>query len=340
MFVTAVAIVILLEESIDPAAAGFTLTFALQYTKAVTGILRKAAATKAGFDAVGRVTQYLELPTESELGDSAPASWPTEGRIEVRNLVATYDESFPPVLRGLSLSIAPWQRTGIVGRTGAGKSSLASAVFRFIEPLEGSINIDGLDISGLKLQDLRNRLCIIPQDPFLFSGTLRDNLNLDGSRTDDEVHSALAHIQLTLSTPAASKRSPELYIPGVIGSDQWPRNSSTNIFQDLSSPRVLFSLSQKIILLDEATSSINLETDMAIQRTLRTELPDSTRVVIAHRLSTIADFDNILVIDQGNIYESGSPVALFKAGGLFWELIRQSSDRESLEAVMMKNWEC
>lgn len=344
IFVTVVALMVVLDREISPAAAGFALTFALQYTKAVAGLLRKASATEAGIIAVERIMEYLDLPTESESGISAPDSWPSEGAMEVSGLVATYDINLPPVLKNISFSIAPHRRIGIVGRTGAGKSSLASAIFRFIEPVEGSIRIDELDISTLKLQDLRRRLCIVPQDPFLFSGTLRDNLDIYSSKTDCEIYDALAQVQLIPSTRIRGS--------AIQGPRQSSSNPSTNMFQDLSLPisdgganfshgqRQLICLARaildkpKIILLDEATSSVDQKTDTIVQRVLRTEFSNSTCIVIAHRLSTIADFDTILVLDQGKIHESGNPAELFGSKGLFWKFVRQSSEKDLIESII------
>lgn len=229
----------------------------------------------------------MDLPTESELGILALESWPSEGTIDISGLVATYDKSLPPILKDLSLSVAARQRVGIVGRTGAGKSSLASAIFRFIEPMKGCIKIDEFDISTLKLRVLLSRMCIVSQD---------------------------------LST---------LISDGGANLSQGQRQLICLARAILDKPR--------IVLLDVATSSVDQETDTVIQRVLRREFSNSTCIVIAHRLSSVADFDNLLVLDQRRIGESGSPVELLQSKGLYWDFVCQSSERTLIKSIILNN---
>lgn len=154
---------------VDAAMAGFSLAFALRYTNALTSLLQSLTSVELGFNACERVLEYAEIETEVEGGKDAPAAWPAEGKIEVDNLSVSYSKDLPPVLRNLNFTVGAGERIGIVGRTGAGKSTLAAVLFRLIEPFEGSVYIDNVDISTLKLSHLRSRLAIIPQDPFLFS---------------------------------------------------------------------------------------------------------------------------------------------------------------------------
>jgi ABC-type multidrug transport system fused ATPase/permease subunit len=154
---------------VDSALAGFSLAFALRYTNALTSLLQSMTSVELGFNACERVLEYAEIETEPEGGKDAPAAWPTEGRIEVDNLTVRYAEDLPPVLKHLNFNVGAGERIGIVGRTGAGKSTLAAVFFRLLDPVEGSVHIDNIDISTLKLSQLRSRLAIIPQDPFLFS---------------------------------------------------------------------------------------------------------------------------------------------------------------------------
>ena len=169
-FTFAIAILVVSIKSIDAALAGFVLSFSLEFADAISGTLRSWSSFELNMNATERVLEYSGLETEDQAGMDVPAAWPSEGRVEVTDLEVAYADDSPIVLKGLSFHAEKGQRVGIVGRTGAGKSSLALALFRFLEARRGSIVIDGIDISKLKLFDLRSRLAIIPQDPKIFSG--------------------------------------------------------------------------------------------------------------------------------------------------------------------------
>ncbi|KAK4162527.1 hypothetical protein QBC43DRAFT_215287 [Cladorrhinum sp. PSN259] len=181
---------------VDAAMAGFSLALALRYTGALTAVLSGMASLELGFNACERVLEYCQIDTETEAGEDPSAAWPTEGRIEVNNLTISYAPGLPPVLKNLNFAIGAGERIGIVGRTGAGKSTLAAVFFRLLDPLEGSIHIDNIDIATLKLSHLRSRLAIIPQDPFLFSGTLRSNLDMEGVMEDYDLLASLRRVHL------------------------------------------------------------------------------------------------------------------------------------------------
>ncbi|KAK4128244.1 P-loop containing nucleoside triphosphate hydrolase protein [Parathielavia appendiculata] len=181
---------------VDAALAGFSLAFALRYTSALTSLLQSMTSVELGFNACERVLEYAEIETEPDGGKDAPAAWPTEGRIEVGNLTVRYAADLPPVLKSLNFNVGAGERIGIIGRTGAGKSTLAAVFFRLLEPVEGFVRIDDVDISTLKLSQLRSRLAIIPQDPFLFSGTLRSNLDIEGTMDDCELLESLKRVHL------------------------------------------------------------------------------------------------------------------------------------------------
>jgi len=294
--------------------------------------------------------EYAEMETENQGGREVPASWPSTGKMEVENLVVSYAPDLDPVLRGLNFVVQPKQRVGVVGRTGAGKSSLTLALFRFLEASEGSILVDGIDISTIKLSDLRSRLAIIPQDPVLFSGTVRSNLDPFDERSDLELKDALRRVHLVddaISPQASGSTTP--------GSSTEPirRNTNTNIFRSLSSSvaesgqnlsqgqRQLLCLARaivarpKIMVLDEATSAVDKTTDGLIQRSIREEFEDSTLLVIAHRLSTIADFDRILVLDEGRVVEFGTPKELFaNEEGVFRGMVESSGEMEALVEII------
>lgn len=353
LFGITVSTAILLLPAISASLAGFALAFSLEYTSAIIWTLRHYASLELDLNSAERVIEYAKLPIETQAGVEPPAAWPSEGRLEVNDLVVGYADNLPPVLKGLSFRIERNQRVGVVGRTGAGKSSLTLALFRFLEAREGSILIDGLDISKIKLSSLRSRLAIIPQDPVLFSGTVRSNLDPFGEHSDAELRDALQRVHL-VSAPSSRADSPTpSSSPGASAAGH-SDNQNTNPFNSLAS-RISesgFNLSQgqrqllclaraivsrpKILILDEATSAVDMATDALIQRSIREEFTDSTLLVIAHRLSTIADFDRILVMDAGRGVEFGGPRELMEnVGGVFRGLVEGSGEREELENLIL-----
>ncbi|KAJ9605182.1 hypothetical protein H2200_010572 [Cladophialophora chaetospira] len=354
--------------TIDSSLAGFALSFALGLSEGVIWFLRQYSNVELDMNATERIVEYSNITIENQSGVDAPAAWPTEGNLEVNDLVVSYAPDLPPVLKGLTFSITKNQRVGVVGRTGAGKSSLTLALFRFLEAQGGSIHIDGVDISKIKLYDLRSRLAIIPQDPVLFSGTVRGNLDPFDQHTDEELKEALARVHLISSTSsptsntASGRATPIRAAPASntnqadIDTDQPispTEDTNLNIFRSLHSrisegglnlsqgQRQLLCLARaivsrpKIMVLDEATSAVDMETDALIQRSIREEFTDSTLIVIAHRLSTIADFDRILVLGEGKVVEYDSPGELMrKEGGVFKDMVEMSGERGELERII------
>ncbi|KAH7320049.1 P-loop containing nucleoside triphosphate hydrolase protein [Stachybotrys elegans] len=350
VFTTCVGIVILLSPSVDAAMAGFTLSFALDFASNVLYGIRSYAQLELNMNSTERVIEYMELETESQGGQEPPAAWPTSGTIEVEDLVIGYADDLPPVLKGLTFSVRNNERIGVVGRTGAGKSSLTLALFRFLEARSGKIFIDGQDISKMDLHSLRSRLAIIPQDPVLFSGTIRSNLDPFDERSDVELRESLARVHLVDSEPSTPVNEPSSTASPSVA----PKN--TNIFRDLSSgvsesggnlsqgQRQLLCLARavvsrpKIMVLDEATSAVDMATDALIQRSIREEFTDSTLIVIAHRLSTIADFDRILVLSEGAVVEFGTPKELWeKEGGVFRDMCEHSGEKEKLIETILRS---
>ncbi|QDS68680.1 hypothetical protein FKW77_002237 [Venturia effusa] len=369
VFSVIVASLIVGLKGLDAALGGFALGFTLQYTEAVTWLLRNFAGVEIGMNAVERVIEYSEIVIEDEGGADAPAAWPTDGRLEVHNLAVGYAPDLPSVLKGVSFSVERNERIGIIGRTGSGKSSLTLALFRFLEAREGSIHIDGIDISKIKLHDLRSRIAIIPQDPVLFSGTIRSNLDPFDEHSDQELRDALQRVHLLDSVPtsggtsgAASTLEGEIGESSSNGSHIKPHAASTtkpkkntNPFASLNSPisesglnlsqgqRQLLCLARaivarpKIMILDEATSAVDKTTDALIQRSIREEFQDSTLLVIAHRLSTIVDFDRILVLGGGEVVEFGKPRELLEGGekeGGFVGMVESSGESEVLKEII------
>ncbi|KAI4117408.1 MAG: hypothetical protein LQ345_002349 [Seirophora villosa] len=354
LFAASLAALIVLLPGIDASLAGFALAFALRYNDAVIWTIRSYASLEMDMNATERIVEYSQVEAEPLDGDSAPASWPSEGRLEVNGLVAGYAPDLPPVLDRVSFTVEKNQRVGIVGRTGAGKSSLALALFRILEAREGTIKIDGIDISRLKLHDLRSRMTIIPQDPVLFSGTVRSNLDPFGEHTDAELRVALGKVHLVRDLGEENTDVTPLTPPPPPPPPPNPEPPA-NIFTSLSTPisasglslsqgqRQLLCLARailsrpKLTILDEATSAVDKATDTLIQRSLHREFGGggSTLLVIAHRLATVAGFDRILVLSEGRAVEYGAPRELMEGKGKFWEMVRGSGDREMLEEMIL-----
>lgn len=369
-FTITVTVFVLLQAGIDAALAGFVLSFTMRFSNTVLITVRAYAELELEMNAVERVVEYSEIETEDFGGEKPPAAWPTQGRLEVNKLVVAYAPHLSPVLKDVSFQINPAERIGVVGRTGAGKSSLTLALFRFLEARSGSIYVDGLNIAKIPLSDLRSRLAIIPQDPVLFSGTVRTNLDSFDDHTEAELNDALHRVHLvsednsmsssaTVSdngpsspTSIISNSEPTATNPTAAGGPTTTKN--VNIFQDLSSPisegghnlsqgqRQLLCLARaivsrpKIMVLDEATSAVDMATDTLIQRSIREEFKASTLIVIAHRLSTIADFDRILVLSGGAVVEFGTPLDLWKKeDGIFRSMCEESGEKAKLKTMIL-----
>lgn len=290
--------------------------------------------------------------------------------MEVTDLVAGYADDLPPVLKGIPFKIFNNERVGVIGRTGAGKSSLTLALFRFIEARSGKVLIDGLDISKVSLQSLRSRLAIIPQvgstssgvafdsnesrpqDPVLFSGTIRSNLDPFDNYTDEELRDCLSRVHLVDSEPATPANEPSSRDDSAAASTLVSKN--VNMFRDLGSAisesggnlsqgqRQLLCIARaivshpKIMVLDEATSAVDMSKDALIQRSIREEFVDSTLLVIAHRLSTIAYFDRILVLSDGGVAEFGTPRELWdKEHGVFRAMCEHSGEKDKLREIIV-----
>ncbi|KAK2594786.1 hypothetical protein QQS21_007473 [Conoideocrella luteorostrata] len=348
IFTTTVGAIVVGSSFVDAALAGFALSFALDFSGNMVMAIRSYASLELDMNAAERVIEYTEVETEDLGGEIPPAAWPATGKMEIRDLVVGYADDLPPVLKGVSFDVKNNERIGVVGRTGAGKSSLTLALFRFLEARSGQVLIDGVDVSKIRLHDLRSRLAIIPQDPVLFSGTIRSNLDPFEDCTDEELKDCLSRVHLLDSEPATPANEPSSAAGSTIG----PKN--TNIFRDLSSgisesggnlsqgQRQLLCIARaivsrpKVMVLDEATSAVDMATDALIQRSIREEFTDSTLIVIAHRLSTIADFDRILVLSEGTVVEFGSPRELWeKEGGVFRDMCEHSGEKAKLKQVVL-----
>ena len=370
------AFVVMSIGKIDPGAAGLSLSYAISFTENVLWLVRLYAMNEQNMNSVERIKEYLDVEQEAEavIENTRPAAnWPSQGSVEFINYTTRYRADLDPVLRNVTFKINPLEKVGIVGRTGAGKSSLALALFRGLEAEDGKILIDDVDIGLIGLQDLRESITIVPQDPTLFTGTIRSNLDPFNLFTDEDIFTALRRVQLigsplsvtNPSTPLNTSRpaTPTLQVNGA--APETPTGTATpiinkNVFLNLSSAvtesgnnlsqgqRQLLCLARallknpRVLMMDEATASIDYATDSKIQETIR-ELK-STIITIAHRLQTIVDYDKVLVLDKGSVVEYGHPYELLRKekedkGAVFRGMCEMSGDFEALQKAARKAWD-
>ncbi|OAT11924.1 ATPase [Blastomyces gilchristii SLH14081] len=329
VFVTGI-LVVTSRFNVSPSISGLVLSYILAISQMLQFTIRCLADVENSMNATERVHHY-----GTELDEEAPlhlieldSQWPQTGSISFSNVQMRYREGLPLVLQGLNMDIRGGERIGIVGRTGAGKSSIMSALFRITELSGGSIKIDGIDISTVGLHDLRSRLAIIPQDPALFHGTIRSNLDPFNEHSDLELWSALRKADLvgqetpsdssvdqTSSSPTAKQPQQRINLDTVV--EEEGLNFSLGQRQLMALARALVRDS-RIIVCDEATSSVDFETDRKIQKTMAQGFKGKTLLCIAHRLRTIINYDRICVMDQGRIAEMDEPLKLWeKPGGIF-----------------------
>ncbi|XP_036597659.1 multidrug resistance-associated protein 6 isoform X2 [Trichosurus vulpecula] len=304
---------------LSPGIVGFSVSMALQVTEILHWAVRSWTDLENNIVSVERMRDYTKTSKEAPWTlphNGICHTWPTMGQIEFRGYSLRYRPELALALRNLTVKIHPQEKIGIVGRTGAGKSSLIASLLRLIEAAEGGIWIDGVNISQVGLHALRSKITIIPQDPILFPGSMRMNLDLLDEHSDHEIWGALEMVQL---------KSFVLGLPGQLQyecSDQGD-NLSVGQKQLLCLARGLLRKT-KILLLDEATASVDLQSDLQIQAVLRDQFVDCTVLTIAHRLHTVMDCSRILVMDNGVVAEFGTPTQLLAQRGLFYRLAEES----------------
>ncbi|KAG7662008.1 BPT1 [[Candida] subhashii] len=325
---------------ISPSVLGFIMTYALSITHILNALVRYWAEIQSGGVAVERLIEYCELPSEAEMiiEDNRPdKDWPNQGVIKFKNYSTSYRAHLDPVLKNIELTITSKEKVGIVGRTGAGKSSLTLALFRIIEATEGHIEIDGIDTSKIGLYDLRHHLTIIPQEAHTFRASVRENLDPFGEYTDEKLWKALelAHLKEhvlkmeTDPTEAEKKKSKNPgELPKKVGLDAQIEEGGSNLSagqkQLLCLARALLNETSKILVLDEATAAVDFQTDKIIQETIRSSFKDKTILTIAHRIDTILDSDKILVLDHGEVAEFDTPENLLKnTESIFYSLAKE-----------------
>ncbi|KAL8828170.1 MAG: hypothetical protein Q9191_002746 [Dirinaria sp. TL-2023a] len=290
---------------------GLAMSYALQITQSLNWIVRQTVEVETNIVSVERVLEYARLPSEAPevIPKNKPKiSWPAQGAVIFEHYSTKYREDLNLVLKDINLSIKAHEKIGVVGRTGAGKSSLTLALFRIIEPSAGNITIDHINTSYIGLSDLRQRLAIIPQDAALFEGSVRDNLDPGHVHDDTELWSVLDAETLCDEIEHARLKEHVASLPGGL---------EAQIFEGV---------------LDEATAAVDIETDAMLQTTLRSNMfKDRTIITIAHRINTILDSDRIVVLDHGEVAEFDTPSALVRRQGLFYQLVKEASLLDSVD---------
>ncbi|CAA3016437.1 ABC transporter C family member 10-like [Olea europaea subsp. europaea] len=298
---------------------GMALSYGLSLNMSLVFSIQNQCLLANYIISVERLNQYMHIPSEAPEvieENRPPINWPSKGKVEIHDLQIRYRPDTPLVLRGISCTFEGGHKIGIVGRTGSGKTTLIGALFRLVEPAGGKIVVDGVDISTIGLHDLRSRFAIIPQDPTLFNGTVRYNLDPLGQHTDQEIWEVLGKCQLR---DAVQEKEEGLDSPVVEDGLNWSMGQ-----------RQLFCLGRallrrsKILVLDEATASIDNATDSILQKTIRTEFADCTVITVAHRIPTVMDCTMVLAISDGKLVEYDEPAKLMKReDSLFGRLVNE-----------------
>ncbi|XP_066141508.1 ATP-binding cassette sub-family C member 4-like [Euwallacea fornicatus] len=315
-FISLVTFSFLIFSKISSSDVGLAITQATSLTMMVQWGLRQSAEVANQLMSVERVLEYKQLPPEKQPDKpiQPPKEWPQSGMIKFENVGLRYDSEGALVLKQLSFKIEPNEKVGIVGRTGAGKSSLISALFR-LASVEGSIKIDEVDTNDVQLEQLRSKISIIPQDPVLFSGTLRYNLDPFDEYNDDMLYKAIEDVELNDPANIINRLENRVMDRGA--------NYSVGQRQLICLARAIIR-KNKILMLDEATANVDPQTDALIQKTIRKKFSDCTVLTVAHRLNTIMDSDKVLVMDSGTMVEFDHPHNLLKnPNSVFYNMVEE-----------------
>jgi ATP-binding cassette subfamily C (CFTR/MRP) protein 1 len=318
---------------------GLILTYALEVPKFLKFGTMMASRVESDFNSVERILQYMKVDTEAdedtppEVRKGLPPAFPSKSTLEFRNYSMRYRDGLPLVLKNVSFTVADGEKIGIVGRTGSGKSSILVSIFRIVEGSSGSILLDGIDISTLGLRDLRASMCMIPQDPFLFSGTLRENIDpFSAVKDDKDVWDALDMVGLKSVVGTLPEGLATVMSDGGSNFSQGQR-------QLICMARALLR-NARVLMLDEATASIDLETDNKIQTAIRTAFSHCTVLTIAHRLDTVMDSDRIIVMEKGVVAEIDVPKTLLdKEEGALSRLVTRSGNADRLKSIASKSYD-
>ncbi|XP_073063351.1 ABC transporter C family member 14 [Primulina eburnea] len=322
--VSAMFLIVLPSTIIKPENVGLSLSYGLSLNSVLYWAVYASCYLENRMVSVERIKQFTVIPSEAEWKNTSflpPISWPTNGNVDLKDLQVRYRPDTPLVLKGITLSIFGGEKIGVVGRTGGGKSTLIQVLFRLVEPSGGQIVIDGIDISALGLHDLRSRFGIIPQEPVLFEGTVRSNIDPTGIYSDDDIWKSLDRCQLK---DVVSAKPGKLDSAVADSGDNW----SVGQRQLLCLGRVMLKRS-RLLFMDEATASVDSHTDGVIQKIIREDFAACTIISIAHRIPTVMDCDRVLVIDAGRAKEFDSPSHLLERQSLFGALVQEYANRSS-----------
>ncbi|KAI5960575.1 uncharacterized protein KGF55_004468 [Candida pseudojiufengensis] len=328
------------QNPISPSTLGFLMTYAMNISFILSSLIKQISSVQSDGVALERIIEYCDLPSEAPMiiKDKRPTpEWPENGIIKFKDYSTKYRENLPPVLEGVGFTINSKEKVGIVGRTGAGKSSLTLALFRVIEATGGDIEIDGINIGEIGLRDLRSNLNVIPQETHTFRASVRENLDPLGQYNDDKLWKVLElahlkeHVESMETEPTEDEKTKSKNpddIPKKRGLDAKIEDGGSNLSagqkQLLCLARALLNEKTKILVSDEASSNIDPETDKIIQQTIRSEFNDKTILTIAHRIDTIMDSDKILVLDHGKVAEFDTPQNLLKnKNSIFYSLSKE-----------------
>ena len=316
---------------VTPGLVGLSVSYALQVTQALNRVVRMSSRIESDIVSIERVEEYSSLPSEAPeiiVSNRPSKEWPHNGALSFNNYSTRYRDDLDLVLKGINLSIKSEEKIGIVGRTGAGKSSLTLAIFRIIEAVQGNIVIDNINTSEIGLYDLRSKLSIIPQDAQIFEGTIRSNLDPVDQYPDEDLWNALrlSHLAdyVNIMYNSLENKSSVHYNPLLIELSEGGSNLSVGQRQLMCLARALCRSDSKILVLDEATANVDVQTDSIVQQTIRSAFKERTILTIAHRLNTIIDSDRIIVLDKGRVAEFDTPEQLLKnKKSLFYSLCQE-----------------
>ncbi|KAK2632783.1 hypothetical protein EUGRSUZ_L01081 [Eucalyptus grandis] len=319
LLTAALLLVLLAKGYVPPGLVGLSLSYAFTLTGAHVLVTRWHCYVSNYIISVERIKQFMHIPSEPEgvlENHRPPSSWPSKGQIELEELKLGYRPNTPLVLKGITCTFKEGSRVGVVGRTGSGKLTLISALFRLVEPASRKIYIDGLDITSIGLKDLRMKLSIIPQESTLFRGSVRTNIDPFGLYSDHEIWTAQEKCQLKATISS---------LPDQL--DSSGENWSAGRRQLICLGRVLLRRN-RILALDEATASIDSATDAVLHRIIRQEFSDCTVITVAHRVPTVIDSDTVMILSYV-AYEE--PTSTMETNSYFYKLVAEywSSCRRS-----------
>ena len=321
LILAAAVFAVIERKNISPGIMGLSISYALQVCDNLQWLVRQLTTMETDAVSVERIREYSSVAAEAEWESAPnkvpPIDWPNAGKVHFRDYSTRYRPGLDLVLKEVNCKLRPGESIGIVGRTGAGKSSLTLALFRLVEPASGRIEVDGLNIVGMGLHDVRSRITILPQEPLLFSGSLRQNLDPLEQHSDDAIWRALEAAHL-----ADWAREQSALLEHEVG--EGGCNLSVGQRQLVCLGRALLRRS-RVLVLDEATAAVDVETDRLVMETVRREFRGSTILIIAHRLATVMESDRVMVLDAGRVVELGSPSELLsKPESVFYGLAKDA----------------